>query len=174
MNRLKIISLFFAFTSLLTSYAKGQDSQKPVSRQTDKSNPVDSSLMNGFNGTYQKELWNYIAPLTGRRTKKDSSYHVRLTILTQFAMKAELIRNDSVFSRRIIKGKQKAGKFLVRRKFILIPVPFFFFYYYSGKMNWSLSSEKDLQANIRECIFVEVVLTQGIRNKEEKTFKRLR
>jgi hypothetical protein len=140
----------------------------------DRGNAIDSSSLKELNGTYQRELWDYIAPLTGRGPRRDSTYHVKLSVLSSNLIHAELVRNDSVFSTRKIAGHIKDGKFMVRRKFTLIPIPFFFFYYYNGKMEWALTPQREILADIKESIFIEVIMAEGIRKKEQKTFKKVR
>ncbi len=111
-------------------------SKKVKYQQLDKNN-IDT-----INGTYynlptdkafcdDKSLWSLFNFKLIRQydTLLDyNNYYVRLNVINNKRIKAELIRNGEIVAKKTIKGKFKNNSFSINRKVRVVGIPFIYFF----------------------------------------------
>jgi hypothetical protein len=118
---------------------------------------VNKTTIEQVNGSYNSEIWKYIAPLK-KSEITDSTTAVRLTVMNEKKILAELVKGNEVLAKKMIKGKIKNNVYSVRKKVYPIGFPFIFLRLYSNKIDISITDENELFFTVNKLEYTNVLL----------------
>jgi hypothetical protein len=134
---------------------------------------LDSASLKAINGSYTCNLWRIIVPFGRKGENVSASDKVDLVLVSPTLLVASLIKSGKVVSRRSISGNLRNGCFWAKKKIVLIPIPFFFTCYYSGRTQFSLTTEGDLWVHTAYYSFVMILMAADNRVNDTFAFKRV-
>lgn len=118
---------------------------------------VNKTTIEQVNGSYNSEIWKYIAPLK-KSEVTDSTTVVRLTVVSDKKILAELVKGNEVLAKKMIKGKIKNNVYSVRKKVYPIGCPLIFLRLYSNKIDMSITDKNELFFTVNELKYTNVLL----------------
>jgi len=173
---LYFVLLSFLYSCLGVKYNK----KRELCEECLNLNEVGIEKINGF---YHKDLWLKFRPLKTYKVNRDNvkdSFYVSLNVEAKnkrkYFLKAELFKNDTVVSKKKIKGRIINGYFVTKTRKFPMGIPSIFLFYYEYKMWITLTKNNNLYVHTKDyrTVWMFSVIARGERDENDEYFVRLK
>ncbi len=132
---------------------------------------INKTTIEQVNGSYNSEIWEYIAPLKKNKFT-DSTMVIKFSVINEKKILAELMKDDEVLAKKMMKGKIKNNVFSVRKKVYPIGFPLIFLRFYSNKIDFAITDKNELFFAVSQMEYTNVLLFFIQVSKREEFFKK--